>query len=129
MRTQVLARQAAIDWLHGRAFPSSRLLTGAEPGIEPKWLPVTLPQEETWHALVANAEFFFNDAQNEALAEQLREKRRFYREQACFSTFRMKWNFSICCRWPPQWLACRCKCLRRRRQLRQSEGDASAIAQ
>jgi len=31
---------------------------------------------------VANAEFFFNDAQNEALAEQLREKRRFYREQA-----------------------------------------------
>ena len=38
-------------------------------------------QEETWHALVANAEFFFNDAQNEALAEQLREKRRFYREQ------------------------------------------------
>ncbi len=31
---------------------------------------------------MANAEFFFNDAQNEALAEQLREKRRFYREQA-----------------------------------------------
>ena len=30
---------------------------------------------------MANSEFMFNDAQNEALAEQLREKKRFYGEQ------------------------------------------------
>jgi len=30
---------------------------------------------------VANSEFMFNDVQNEALAEQLREKKRFYGEQ------------------------------------------------
>lgn len=38
-------------------------------------------QSETWYALVANATFMFNDVQNEALAEQLREKKRFYNEQ------------------------------------------------
>ena len=37
--------------------------------------------QEVWYALVANSEFMFNDAQNEALAEQLREKKRFYGEQ------------------------------------------------
>jgi hypothetical protein len=37
--------------------------------------------QETWYALVANATFMFNDVQNEALAEQLREKKRFYNEQ------------------------------------------------
>ena len=37
--------------------------------------------QETWYALVANSEFMFNDVQNEALAEQLREKKRFYGEQ------------------------------------------------
>lgn len=37
--------------------------------------------QETWYALVANANFMFNDVQNEALAEQLREKKRFYGEQ------------------------------------------------
>lgn len=36
---------------------------------------------QTWYALVANAEFFCNDVQNEALAEQLREKTRYYKEQ------------------------------------------------
>jgi hypothetical protein len=30
---------------------------------------------------VANAEFYFNDVQNEAMAEQMREKARFYTEQ------------------------------------------------
>ena len=30
---------------------------------------------------MASAEFFFNDVQNEAMAEQLREKVRFYGEQ------------------------------------------------
>lgn len=33
-----------------------------------------------WFALVARAEFFFNDVQNEALAEQLRELKRYYEE-------------------------------------------------
>jgi len=33
-----------------------------------------------WYALVARAEFFFADVQNEALAEQLRELKRYYEE-------------------------------------------------
>ncbi|KAL6762336.1 hypothetical protein V8C86DRAFT_1784739, partial [Haematococcus lacustris] len=36
---------------------------------------------QEWYALVASAEFFFNDAQNESLAEQLRERVRFFKEQ------------------------------------------------
>lgn len=36
-----------------------------------------------WYALVCNAEFLLNDIQNEAVAEQLREKRRFFGEQVC----------------------------------------------
>lgn len=34
-----------------------------------------------WYALIANAEFFCNDVQNESLAEQLRERVRYYKEQ------------------------------------------------
>jgi hypothetical protein len=30
---------------------------------------------------VASAEFFFNDPQNDSLAEQMRERVRFYKEQ------------------------------------------------
>jgi hypothetical protein len=41
-------------------------------------LPILQPE---WTALVARAEFFFNDVQNEALAEQLRELKRYYEEQ------------------------------------------------
>jgi Protein of unknown function (DUF2488) len=37
--------------------------------------------QDTWYALVANAEFMFNNAQNEALPEQLRERRRWFGEQ------------------------------------------------
>ncbi|GAX86126.1 hypothetical protein CEUSTIGMA_g13539.t1 [Chlamydomonas eustigma] len=33
-----------------------------------------------YYALVANADFFFNDVQNESLAEQLRERVRFFKE-------------------------------------------------
>ena len=33
-----------------------------------------------WVALVANAEFYFNDPQTEALAEQVRELKRYYEE-------------------------------------------------
>lgn len=40
----------------------------------------TLCLQPEWYALVANAEFFFNDVQNEALAEQLRELKRYYEE-------------------------------------------------
>jgi hypothetical protein len=37
--------------------------------------------QEVWYALVANTKFMFHDTQDEALAEQLREKKRFYGEQ------------------------------------------------
>lgn len=33
-----------------------------------------------WVALVASADFYFNDIQNETLAEQLRELKRYYEE-------------------------------------------------
>lgn len=48
-----------------------------------RYIAAALPTQETWYALVANANFMFNDVQNEALAEQLREKKRFYGEQVC----------------------------------------------
>lgn len=34
-----------------------------------------------WYTLVANAEFMLHDVQNEAFAEQLRERRRLYGEK------------------------------------------------
>ena len=37
--------------------------------------------QANWYALVANAEFMLHDVQNEALAEQLRERRRLFGEQ------------------------------------------------
>jgi hypothetical protein len=36
---------------------------------------------QEWYALVASADFFFNDPQNESMAEQLRERVRFFGEQ------------------------------------------------
>lgn len=36
---------------------------------------------QTWTAVVANAEFMLNDVQNESMAEQLRERVRFFNEQ------------------------------------------------
>ena len=38
--------------------------------------------QATWYALVANAEFMLHDVQNEALAEQLRERKRLFGEQS-----------------------------------------------
>lgn len=38
-------------------------------------------RQATWYALVANAEFMLHDVQNEALAEQLRERKRLFGEQ------------------------------------------------
>ncbi len=36
---------------------------------------------QEWYALVASSEFFFYDPQNESMAEQLRERVRFFKEQ------------------------------------------------
>lgn len=51
------------------------------------WEPVrsavchlTLLPSLQWYALVASAEFFFNDVQNEGVAEQMRERLRFLQE-------------------------------------------------
>ena len=49
-----------------------------------------------WYACVARAEFFFNDVQNEALAEQLRELKRYYEENDREQDF-----FFVC---EPEWL-------------------------
>lgn len=49
-----------------------------------------------WFACVARAEFFFNDVQNEALAEQLRELKRYYEECGREQDF-----FFVC---EPEWL-------------------------
>ena len=38
-------------------------------------------RQADWYALVANAEFMLHDVQNEALAEQLRERKRLFGEQ------------------------------------------------
>lgn len=49
-----------------------------------------------WYACVARADFFFNDVQNEALAEQLRELKRYYDENDREQDF-----FFVC---EPEWL-------------------------
>jgi hypothetical protein len=51
---------------------------------------------QEWYALVANAEFFCNDVQNEPLAEQLRERVRYFKEQNREMDFYLVPN--------PQWL-------------------------
>jgi hypothetical protein len=38
-------------------------------------------QKVNWYAVVANAEFMLHDVQNEAFAEQLRERRRYLKEK------------------------------------------------
>jgi len=35
----------------------------------------------TWYAVVANADFMLHDVQNESFAEQLRERRRLFKEK------------------------------------------------
>lgn len=59
---------------------------------------VTRAEAETkkWYALVANADFMLNDVNNESVAEQLREKVRFYKEQEKDLDF-----FLVC---EPEWL-------------------------
>jgi hypothetical protein len=53
--------------------------SGSQQGVHAADTPPCDPQ--TWYALVANAEFFCNDVQNEPLAEQLRERVRYFKEQ------------------------------------------------
>lgn len=64
----------------------------------PELPPIVSPTEGTpeWYACVACADFYFNDVQNEALAEQLRELRRYYEEQNREIDF-----FFVC---EPEWL-------------------------
>lgn len=47
------------------------------PAVPPPCPPHTTQE---WHALVCNSDFFFNDVQNESVAEQLRERVRFFKE-------------------------------------------------
>jgi hypothetical protein len=44
-------------------------------------LPRLPPVQQDWVALIAGAEFFFNDAQNEQVAENLRERVRYLTEK------------------------------------------------
>ena len=37
-------------------------------------------RSQEWYGIVCNSEFFFNDVQNESVAEQLRERVRFFKE-------------------------------------------------
>jgi hypothetical protein len=64
----------------------------------PEMPPIVSPTDGTpeWYACVARADFFFNDVQNEALAEQLRELKRYYEEQNREQDF-----FFVC---EPEWL-------------------------
>jgi hypothetical protein len=64
----------------------------------PELPPIVSPTDGTpeWYACVARADFFFDDVQNEALAEQLRELKRYYEEQNREIDF-----FFVC---EPQWL-------------------------
>lgn len=54
------------------------LPTAAFPPLHAARLP--RPQA-TWYALIAGAEFWFNDAQNEQVAENLRERVRYLNEK------------------------------------------------
>lgn len=78
-----------------RAFPraSSVVTRAAAPEATES---ASTTGRQTWYALVANAEFMLNDVQNESLAEQLREKVRFYKEQEKELDF-----FLVC---EPEWL-------------------------
>jgi hypothetical protein len=72
---EVSAAQAGA----GTAAAPTRSRTSAAVSPISAHLVSRWPQPE-WFALVANAEFYFNDVQNEALAEQLRELKRYYEE-------------------------------------------------
>lgn len=52
--------------------------------------------QQQWYGIVASAEFFFCDPQNESVAEQLRERVRYFKEQGKDADFYMVPN--------PQWL-------------------------
>lgn len=56
----------------------------AASGFCPKvtlWVPRLYGLQNEWYGLVASADFYFNSVQQEALAEQLRELKRYYEEK------------------------------------------------
>ena len=73
------------------AVPQSSELVRPEAPVNPR-----AGVEHKFHFLVANANFMLNDVQNESMAEQLRERVRFYGEQ--------EWpvDFALVCE--PEWL-------------------------
>lgn len=62
----------------GPAAPSRCLVTRVAAAEAPE---AASTSTKSWYALVANAEFFCNEVQNESVAEQLRERVRFFKEQ------------------------------------------------
>jgi len=91
-RLAVASRPATMAIPHrasSAALSSSRNLTvrsavATSAGKKaPELPPIVSPSTGTpnWYACCASADFFFNDIQNEALAEQLRELARYYEEQ------------------------------------------------
>lgn len=66
--------------------------TSLPPDVLP---PATCHPQADWIALIASADFFFNDSQNESMAENLRERVRYLAEKA--SSCR-RWRF-----WGPAW--------------------------
>eukprot|EP00887_Chlorella_sp_A99_P002509 scaffold6.g2509.t1 len=97
VQARVQARPVAAQMVPSRpaaqlqrsAAPSSKpAMRRAVPAVTTKAAAAEAPVQGTvvngkahWYAVVASAEFFFNDVQNEPFAEQLREKKRFYDEQ------------------------------------------------
>lgn len=71
-------------WRHyrgGRIAPAPRFSCRISDMKHP-WLLSPPSQSQQFYALVASAEFFFNDVQNESIAEQLRERVRFFKVRA-----------------------------------------------
>ncbi|GLC39357.1 hypothetical protein PLESTM_000887200 [Pleodorina starrii] len=72
-----VGHKAAVSRPVVRPFTARRPTVVARAAAAPE-SPV---QTKEWFALVSNCEFFFNDPQNESVAEQLRERVRFFKEQ------------------------------------------------
>lgn len=71
----------------------THVVSVAAPEVAPKQQAAGAKE---WYALVANAEFFCNDPQNESIAEQLRERVRFHQEHNLDTDFYLVPN--------PKWL-------------------------
>jgi len=62
------------------ARPQQQLRSGPIVSVAAQEAPAAQATSTKWIGLVANAEFFCNDVQNEPLAEQLRERVRYFKE-------------------------------------------------